>query len=53
MYCNATVMLKIDSAYKQGKNCHPQIYLEVCKYTDAENRQCIMSSDDDDEFFKI
>ena len=53
MYCNATVMLKIDSAYKQGKNCHPQIYLEECKYTDAENRQCNMSSDDDDGFFKI
>ena len=23
MYCNATTVLKIDSVYKQGKNCHP------------------------------
>ena len=29
MYCNATAVLKIDSAYKQGKEC---------KYTDAVNQ---------------
>ena len=28
MYCNATVVLKIDSVYKQGKNYHPQVYVE-------------------------
>ena len=38
MYCNATSVLKIDSAYKQGKNYHPQAYVEECKYTDAVNQ---------------
>ena len=35
MYCNATAVLKIDSVYKQGKNYHPQVYVEECKYTNA------------------
>ena len=38
MYCNAAAVLKIDSFYKQGKNYYPQVYVEECKYTDAENR---------------
>ena len=46
MYCNATVVLKIDSLYKEGKNYHPQVYVEECKYTDAENQQCNMLRDD-------
>ena len=47
-------MLKIDSVYKQAKNYHPQVYVEKCKYTDAENQQCsILSDDDDDEFFEV
>ena len=49
MYCNATTALKIDSVYKQGKSCHPHLYVEECKYTDAEIRQCNMLSDDDDD----
>ena len=49
MYCNATAVLKIDSVYKQGKNYYPHVYVEECKYTDAENRQCNMLSDDDDD----
>ena len=49
MHCNATAVLKIDSVYKQGKNYHPQVYVEECKYTDAENQQCSMLSDDDDD----
>ena len=53
MYCNATAVLKIDSVYKQGKNYHPQVYVEECKYTDAENQQCSMLSDDDDGFFEV
>ena len=53
MYCNATAVLKIDSAYKQGKNYHPQVYVEECKYTDAENQQRNMLSDDDDGFFEV
>ena len=35
MYCNAMTVLKIDSVYKQGKNYHPQVYVEECKYTNA------------------
>ena len=42
MYCNATV-------YKKGKNYHPQVHVEECKYTNAENQQCNMLSDDDDD----
>ena len=53
MHCNATAVLKIDSVYKQGKNYHPQVYVEECRYTDAENQQCSMLSDDDDGFFEV
>ena len=42
-------MLKIDSIYKQGKNYHPQVYIEECKYTNAESQSCNMSSDDEDD----
>ena len=38
MYCNATAVLKTDSVYKKGKNYHPQVYVEACKYTDIENQ---------------
>ena len=51
MHCNATAVLKIDSVYKQGKNYHPQAYVEQCKYNDAEQQQCNMLSDDDDDGF--
>ena len=54
MYCNATAMLKIDSVYKQDKNYHPQVYVEEFKYTHAENQQCnMLSEDDDDGFFEV
>ena len=54
IYCNSTAVLKIDSVYKQGKNHHPLVYVEECKYTDAENQQCNMwSNDDDDGFFEV
>ena len=49
MYCSATAALKIDSVYKQRKNYHPQVYVEECKYMDAEKQQCNMLSDDDDD----
>ena len=52
MHCNATAVLKIDSVYKQGKNYHPQAYVEQCKYTDAEQQQCNMLIDDDG-FFEV
>ena len=53
MYCNATAVLKIDSVYKQDKNYYSQVYVEECKHTDAENRQCNMLSNDDDGFFEV
>ena len=58
MHCNATAVLKIDSVCKQGKGYHLQVYVEECKYTDAENQQCSMLSnddddDDDDGFFEV
>ena len=43
----------IDSVNKQGKNCYPQVYVEKCKYINAENWQCNMLSDDDDGFFEV
>ena len=49
MHCNAMAVLKIGSVYKQGKSYHPQVYVEECKYTNAENQQCSMPSDDDNE----
>ena len=54
MYCNATAMLKIDSVYKQSKNYHPQVYIEECKYTNTENQQCnMLSNDDDNGLFEV
>ena len=52
MHCNVTAVLKIDSVYKQGKNYHTEVYVEECKYTDAENQQCSMLSNDDG-FFEV
>ena len=53
-YCNTTAVLKIDSVYKQGKNCHPQTYIEECKYPDVEKQQRSMLSDDDENgFFEV
>ena len=49
MYCNTTAVLKIDSVYQQGKNYHPQTYVEECKYTDVEKQGRSMLSDDDDD----
>ena len=47
MYCNATV-------YKKGKNYHPQVHVEECKYTNAENQQCnMLSHKGDDGFFEV
>ena len=36
MYCNATAVLNVDFVYKQGKNYHPQVYVEECKYIDEQ-----------------
>ena len=53
MHCNATAVSKIDSVYKQGKKYHPQVYVEECKYTNSENQQRNMLSDDGDRFFEV
>ena len=54
MYCNAKAVLKIDSVYKQGKNYHPQTYIEECIYTDVEKqRRNMLSNDDDDGLFEV
>ena len=54
MHCNATTVLKIDSVYKKGNNDYPHVYVEVCKYTDAESQRCsLLSNDDDDGFFEM
>ena len=54
VYCNATAVLKIDSVYKQGKNYHPQTYIEERIYTDVEKQKCyLLSDDDDDGFFEV
>ena len=45
--------LKIDSVYKQGKNCHPQTDVEKYKCTNAEKKQCSMFSNDDNGFFEV
>ena len=42
-------VLKNVSVYKQDENYHSHVYVEECKYTDAENRQCHKLSDDDDD----
>ena len=52
-HCHATAVLKIDSVYKQSKNYHPQVYVEECKFTDVEDRQCNMLSDDEDGFSEM
>ena len=39
------------TVYKQGKNYHPQIYVEEFKYIDAESQQFNMLSDSEDEEF--
>ena len=49
MHYNAKAVLKIGSVYKQAQNCHLQVYVEECKYTNAESQQCSMLSDDDDD----
>ena len=51
MHCSAMSLLNIDSVHKRGQNYHSQVYVEECKYTDAENQQCSMLSDDDNDGF--
>ena len=49
IYCIAKAVLKIESVYEQSKNDHPQVYVEKCKYTNAEGQQCNMLGDSDND----
>ena len=53
VYCDATTVLKIYTVYKQGKNYHPQTYVEECKYTDVEKQRRSMLSDENDGIFEM
>ena len=48
-----TAVLKTDSVYKQGKNYHPQTYVEECIYSDEENRKYSQLLSDDEGFFEV
>ena len=48
IYCKEAALLKIDSACKQGKNYHPQVYVDEFKYNDEESQQLNMLSDSND-----
>ena len=39
IYCKAPEALKVVSVHKQGKNYHPKVYVEECKYNDTESQQ--------------
>ena len=39
MYWNQAAGLKIDCVYRQCKNYHPHVYVEECKYVEAESQQ--------------
>ena len=54
MYFNVTAVLKVDFVYKQSKYYHPHVYIEECKYTDAESQQCsVLGDSDDDGYFEV
>lgn len=54
LYCRTTAVLKVDFGNKQGKNYHPQVNVEDCKYTNAESQRCnILSNSDDDVCFEM
>ena len=45
MFCKAITILKVDSLYKPGKNYHPQVYVEECKYANVESQHWNILSD--------
>ena len=49
-FCNATGILKIGSVYRQGSNCHLQVFLKECRYKERDVIfKSLLSDDDDDE----
>ena len=55
MYCNAVVVLEIDSIYKQGKIIFFRHMLKSVNTPMQKKKQFSMLSDDDDDdgFFKV
>ena len=49
--CNCLSLILIDSVYKKGKNYHPQVFLEECKYIVTEKKMSNYITDDIDIFF--
>ena len=52
MYCSSTAVQWCNDRFCQV-SIVAQVYVEKCKYTNAENWQCNMLSDDDDGFFEV
>ena len=48
-FCNATGILKIGSVYRQGSNCHLQVFLKECRYRERDVIFKSLLSDDEDE----
>ena len=49
-FCNATGILKISSVYRQGSNCHLQVFLKECKYQERDVIfKSLLSSDDESD----
>ena len=49
-FCNATGILKIGSVYRQGSNCHLQVYLKECRYRERDVIfKSLLSSDDESD----
>ena len=49
-FCNATGILKIGSVYRQGSNCHLQVFLKECRYRERDVIfKSLLSSDDESD----
>ena len=49
-FCNVTGILKIGSVYRQGSNCHLQVFLKECRYRERDLIfNSLLSSDDESD----
>ena len=48
-FCNATGILKIGSVYRQGSNCHLQVFLKECRYRERDVIFKSLLSDDESD----
>ena len=54
MVYNGAAVLYVDSAYKQDNKFYPRVYVEECKYANAESHYRSMLSDSDNNgFFEV